>query len=295
MPTSPVAVVSLYTAAFLSFWGAVCLRRDNSAPIHHPLARGLQRGEIAPGIPRLDPGDYMANAAVLRMALNEVGTPGLDEKDCHASPRSFSVLLGGRLSHVRFGARAVCQLRRLKQISVGQASHTRQRRGLGEMAAFVLGRRLDASSEVDVTRIVVPPFRFTGDSVSLVDVDLGPLLEHEQLIGTWHTHPDGDLEEGVLSKTDLHFIRYGWVDFHGQVGALRGPSGAKRDLDWLFDIVEPRDGDWNVYAHDRDRLEELRQACETESMCPLDELRLTGSRYYLFTRFFDERSIFDDG
>src|SRR5206468_2623346 len=142
----------------------------------------------------------------------------------------------------------------------------------GEMAAFLLGRRFPGSSDVDVTRIVIPPFRFSGESVSLIDADLGPLLPREQFIGTWHTHPDGDLEEGVLSTTDLHFIRYGWVDFHGQVGALRSPGS---DIDWLFDIVEPRDGDWNVYAHDRERLEELRQACETERMCPLDELRLT--------------------
>jgi hypothetical protein len=290
MPTSPHAVLSLYLAAFLSLWGAIHLRTDNQTTEYNPLTRGLQRGELSPGIPRLDPDDAMANAAVLRMALNEVGIPGLDEKDCTAAPRSFSVLLGGRLSHIRFGARAVCQLRRLKKISVGQAY---TRRGLGEVAAFLLGRRLGTTSDVDVTRVIIPPFRFRSDSVALVDADLGPLLPREQLIGTWHTHPDGDLEEGILSTTDLHFIRYGYVDFHGQIGALRslGP-----DVDWLFDIVEPRDGDWNVYAHDRDRLEELRQSCETDAeKCPLDDLRLTGSRYYLFTRFFDERTPGEDG
>ena len=292
MPATPLAVVFLYAAAFLSFWGAVHLRREPDEMVHNPLARGLQRGEVAPGIPRLDPEDAMANAAVLKMALNEVGTPGFDENDCRAMPRSFSVLLAGKLSRVRFGARAVCQLRRLKQISIGQ-SDGRVRRGVGEMAAFILGRRLAGTSDVDVTRVVAPPFRFTGDSVRLVDADLGALLPREQLIGTWHTHPDGDLEEGVLSTTDLHFIRYGWIDFHGQVGALR--AATPNSLDWLFDIVEPRDGDWNVYAHDRERLEEIRQACETEHVCPLDELRLTGSRYYLFTRFFEERSPFDDG
>jgi hypothetical protein len=288
MPSSPHAVVSLYLAAFLSLWGAVHLRHDNETPVYNPLTRGLGRGELSPGIPRLDPDDAMANAALLRMALNEVGIPGLDEKECTASPRSFSVLLAGRLSHVRFGARAVCQLRRLKKISVGQAA---RRGGLGELAAFILGRRVGTSRDVDVTRVIVPPFRFRSDSVALVDADLGPLLPREQLIGTWHTHPDGDLEEGILSTTDLHFIRYGYVDFHGQVGALRRPC---QDVDWLFDIVEPRNGDWNVYAHDRDRLEELRQSCEADAeKCPLDDLRLTGSRFYLFTRFFDEKSPVD--
>jgi len=291
MPTSPHAVVSLYLAAFLSLWGAVHLRHDNETPVYNPLTRGLERGEVAPGIPRLDPDDAMANAAVVRMALNEVGIPGLDEKECQAVPRSFSVLLAGRLSNVRFGARAVCQLRRLKKISVGQAD---RRRGLGEVAAFILGRRLGHGSEVDVTRVIVPPFRFRSDSVALADADLGPLLPREQLIGTWHTHPDGDLEEGVLSTTDLHYIRYGYVDFHGQVGALRADGP---DLDWLFDIVEPREGDWNVYAHDRDRLEELRQRCEADpDRCPLDDLRLAGSHFCLFTRFFEERSPeLDDG
>jgi hypothetical protein len=137
-----------------------------------------------------------------------------------------------------------------------------------------------------VTRIVVPPFRFTRDSVKLVDADLGPLLAHEQLFGTNPTHPDGDLEQGVLSATDLHYMRFGWVDFHGQVGSLGHDS---QELDWLFDIVEPRDGDWNVYAHDRERLDELGLRCRVEGDCPLDELRLTGSRFYLFTRFFEER------
>src|SRR4051812_4208016 len=176
MPSSPYVVISLYLAAFLSILGAVQLRQENPERIHNPLARGLTRGEVTPGIPRLDPDDAMANAAVLKLALNEVGTPGFDERECKASPRSFSVLLAGRLSRVRFGARAVCQLRRLKQISVAQGVG---RRGLGEMAAFVLGRRMPGGNDVDVTRIVPPPFRFTRDTVSLIDADLGSLLPRE--------------------------------------------------------------------------------------------------------------------
>jgi hypothetical protein len=283
MPTAPVAVVSLYAAAFLSMIGAVQLRQEQPTSNHNPLARGLARGEVQPGIPLLLPDDAMANAALLKMALAEVGTPGLDEVECKAVPRSFSVKLGDQVSRVRFGARTVCQLRKLKRISVAQPGFGH--RGLGEVAAYILGRRLGKTAEVDVTRVLVPPFRFGRDTLSLIDADLGPLLPGEQFIGTYHTHPEGDLEQGVPSTIDLRFMRYGYVDFHGQVGALyaKGP-----DLDWLFDIVEPRDGDWNVYAHDRERLDEVRRSCLRDADCPLDELRLTGSRYYLFTRFFDE-------
>ena len=284
MPSSPYAVVSIYLAAFLSVIGAVHLRQEPYAVTHSPLARGVQRGELRPGIPRLDPDDAMANAAVLKLALNEVGTPGLDESECHASARRFSVLLAGRQSNLRFSSRAVCQLQKLKQISTAQPGFGKH--GLGEVAAFVLGRRLGDTPEVDVTRIVVPPFCFTGDTVTMLDADLGPLLPNERFIGTYHTHPEGDLEQGILSTTDLHYMRYGYVDFHGQVGALHG---TRSEVDWLFDIVEPRDGDWNVYAHDRALLDLLRELCESDH-CPLDELRLTGSRFYLFTRTFDERT-----
>ena len=153
---------------------------------------------------------------------------------------------------MRFGARTVCQLRRLKEISAAQPGFGV--RGLGEVAAFLLGRRLDEGSDVDVTRVVVPPFRFNRDAVTFQAADLGPLEAREQMIGTYHTHPDGDLEEGVLSETDLRFMKTGRVNFHGQIGPLRAPGPG---LDWLFDIVEPRDGDWNVYAHDQARLEEI--------------------------------------
>jgi hypothetical protein len=277
---------SLYLAAGITIVIASQLRTDWTEPERRPLERALSRGELSPGIPRLDPDDALGNAAVLRYALNEVGTPGFDESDCRARARSFTVLLDGRLSRVRFGARAVCQLRRLKEISVAQPGFGH--RGLGEVAAFVLGRRMTTQGPdaVDVTRIVVPPFKFTGDTVTLPDTDLGPLFDGEKLIGTYHTHPEGDLEQGVLSMTDLRYIKYGFIDFHGQIGSLRRPTA---DLDWLFDIVEPRDGEWNVYAHDRQRLTDLFDECSSEATCPVDNLRLTGSRYYLFTRYYEDR------
>src|SRR5262245_1018557 len=120
MPDSPIAVCALYLAAFITMIIAVQLRTDWTQPERRPLARALARGEIEPGVPRLDPDDAMANAAILRMQLAEVGTPGLDEHDCQASPRRFTILLDGRLSKVRFGARAVCQMQKLKRISVAQ-------------------------------------------------------------------------------------------------------------------------------------------------------------------------------
>jgi hypothetical protein len=286
MPTSPVFCCALYLAAGITLFIATQLRTEPLGPQRRPLERALARGEVGPGVPRLDPDDALANAAILKLQLNEVGTPGLDEDDCRSAARTFSILLDGRLSRVRFGARAVCQLRRLKQISVAQPGFGH--RGLGEVAAFVLGRRMitQGADDVDVTRIVVPPFKFTGDTVTMPDTDLGPLLAGEKFIGTYHTHPEGDLEQGVLSMTDLRYMKYGYIDFHGQVGSLRRPTA---ELDWLFDIVEPRDGDWNVYSHDRERLSELYDECSSEATCPVDNLRITGSRYYLFTRFYDDR------
>jgi hypothetical protein len=284
MPESRLAVCSLYLAAIITLVIAVQLRHDWTEPERRPLMRALSRGEIAPGVPQLDPDDALANAAVLRMQLAEVGTPGYDEHDCQAAPRTFNVLLDGELSRVRFGARAVCQMRRLKRISVAQPGFGH--RGLGEVAAFVLGRRAGDGEHVDVTRIVVPPFRFTGDTVTLIDADLGPLAKDEKLIGTYHTHPEDDLAQGVLSMTDLRYMHYGHIDFHGRVGAIGRPSA---DVDWLFDIVEPRDGDWNVFLHDRDKLRALFKTCVSEEKCAVDALRLTGSPYYLFTRYYEER------
>jgi hypothetical protein len=208
-------------------------------------------------------------------------------------PRTVSVLLDGKLSRVRFGARAVCQIRRLKQISAAQPGFGKH--GLGEVAAFILGRRMAAPADsdeeegdtVDVTRIVIPPFRFSRDSVRFIDADLGALLPHEKLIGTYHTHPDDDLTQGLLSMTDLAFMHRGHADFHGEVGWL-GRKSPK--VDWLLDIVEPRDGHWNVFAHDAGRLAELHRRCQTGPTCPLDQLRIVGSPYYVLTRFYEERS-----
>ena len=250
------------------------------APLR-PLDRALARGEIARGAPRLDPEDPMANAAVLMATLEDVGHPGLGGGEpCAARGRSFAMLKDGRLRRVRFGGRAVCQLQRLKAISAAQPG------GLGEVAAFVLGRALPKSGDVDVSRIVVPPFRFTRDTLTFVAADLGPLLPGEQFIGTYHTHPEGDAEQGVLSEIDLGYMQVGRADFHGRVGDL-GAAGP--DADWLFDIVEPRDGDWNVYAHDPRRLGELLDHCRRERDCPVNELRLAGSPFYLLVRHYEER------
>jgi proteasome lid subunit RPN8/RPN11 len=232
-------------------------------------------------VPRLDPDDAMANAAVLETVLSEVPQAGGD--GCLATPRGFSVMVSGRLSQVHFGARAVCQLQRLKEISAAQPGFGAH--GLGEVAAFLLGRRLGEGPDVDVIRMVVPPFRFTRDTVTFVAADLGPLQTGEQFIGTYHTHPEGDVQQGVLSDIDLRYLRTGYADFHGQVGLLSRPS---KEIDWLFDIVDPCDGDWNVFAHDGRRLQELSLACDAGPACPLEQLRLAGSPYYLLTRYNEE-------
>jgi hypothetical protein len=276
MLSTPATAVTLYLSSALVLSGAFAIRSDPPEDPIRPLERAHARGEVAPGIPRLDPADPMANQAVLMEALADA-----DPTACHR--RTIALATNGRLSRVRFGRRPVCQLARLKEISVAQPGFGA--RGLAEVAAFVLGRR--TRGDVEVTRIVVPPFRFTGDTLSFVPADLGPLDDGEQLIGTYHTHPDDDWHQGLLSRVDLGFMRSGHVDFHGRVGWLDHES---RDLDWLFDIVEPRNGDWNVFAHDRDVLDQLTSRCEIGD-CPLNALRLPGTAYYLLARYYEDRGL----
>jgi len=285
--------VSLRLAACLTYgFGillvllALYLKPVRGLPTVHTLQRGLSRGELGPGIPRLDENDAMANAAVLNAALARVPHPGLGAEGhlCGMRARSFAVLLQKRLSRVRFGARSVCQLRRLKEISQAQPGFGPH--GLAEVPAFILGRRLAGGDDVDVTRILVPPFRFGSDSLTFEAADLGPLEPGELFLGTYHTHPEDDLSQGVLSETDIDYMHSGFVDFAGDLGPLDKPSAK---LDWLFDIVEPRDGDWNVYAHDALRLHALRERCARESPCPLNELRIGGSPFNLFVRVYEER------
>lgn len=287
-----IAAFASYGLGVLMLLGGLYLRPDRSLKTVHTLQRALSRGEVSPDIPRLDANDAMANAAVLNAALSVVTHPGLrpsgpiaeSAPPCTQRARSFAVFIDGRLSRVRFGARSVCQLLRLKQISTSQPGFGP--RGLAEVPAFVLGRRLAGGEDVDVTRLVVPPFRFGGDNLTFEAANLGPLQEGERFIGTYHTHPEDDVAQGVLSETDLDYMQNGFVDFQGAVGSLDRPSP---HLDWLFDIVEPRDGSWNVYAHDRRRLAELRERCVRETPCPLNELRLAGSPFNLFARVYDER------
>lgn len=279
----PQIVLALYFSGALALTTGLQLEVPREPRSKSPLERGHSRGEVAGGIPRLDGGDPAANAALLREALAAVPHDG----GCDAVPRHFALLVDQRLSRVRFPARVVCQLQLLKRISVAQPGFGR--RGLAEVAGFVLGRRLPGSADVDVSRIVVPPFRFTGETITFLPADLGPLLPDEVFLGTYHTHPEGDLTQGVLSEVDLRFMEEGYVDFHGQVGWLANPRGG---VEWLFDIVEPRSGDWNVYAHDRARLAALARQCAAGA-CPVDQLRITGSPFYLFTRFYEERD--DEG
>ena len=261
------------------------LRIEPRAEPVNPLERARLRGEVRPGIPHLDADDAMGNSILLTTILADRERA----KTCTARPRFFAIRLGaeGRLSRVRFGKRTVCQLQQLKEISMAQADGSG--RALGEVAAFILGRRIPGGSDVDVTRLVIPPFSFSSDSVTFPRADLGPLQEGEQMIGTYHTHPDGDVEEGVPSEVDLRFMETGYIDFHGQVGTLKRP---RPGLDWLFDIIEPRDGDWNIFAHDQERLRNLLDLCQshgpTDTICPVDELRISGSPYYLLTRFYEE-------
>lgn len=288
-----------YGLGIVALGAAFWMKPERPPAAVHSLQRALSRGEVAPALPRLDASDAMANAAVLNAVLAEVVHPDFPgvapdrNRACTARARSFAILLDGRLSRVRFGARSVCQLQLLKQISVAQPGFGP--RGVAEVAAFVLGRRLhvpgQAAVDVDVTRIVVPPFRFGDATLTFASADLGPLADGELFIGTYHTHPEGDITQGVLSETDLEYMQRGFVDFAGQIGTLGADAGVRSGrLDWLFDIVDPREGDWNVYAHDAVRLRELATLCTQKSPpCPLNELRIAGSRFHLLARTYDER------
>jgi len=160
-------------------------------------------------------------------------------------------------------------------------------RGLAELAAFLLARPIGDDTTLELKRIVIPPFHFTSDAITFLDADLGSLGPSELLVGTYHTHPDDDLSEGLLSVTDLRYMHQGHIDFHGAVGWLAHPTGG---LDWVFDIVDPREGAWNVFAHDVARLDAVRQGCDRprSQSCRLDDLRIAGSPYYLLVRTYEE-------
>jgi hypothetical protein len=280
MWSSPRTTLLLYSLSALTLTGAFQVWIPPSGRAVRPLERALTRGEVSAGIPRLDPDDPMANAAILGEALE---TPAA--RTCASAPRSFLVRLNGRTRRVRVPSRIVCQLAMLKEISIAQPGFGA--RGLAEVAAFLLGRPLGDDTAIELSRVVIPPFHFTRDTITFLDADLGPLRPGELLVGTYHTHPDDDVSEGLLSVTDLRFMRQGRIDFHGAIGWLDDP---KPGLDWIFDIVDPREGAWNVFAHDTARLDIVRLSCAQprEPECRLDDLRIAGSPYYLLVRTYEE-------
>lgn len=275
-------VCALYAIGVGSAILALSHKRRPPIPSVHALERARERGLIDDTVPRLDPQDAFANAAILNAILEEVPHPSLSpDAPCQAKARIVAVQLDGKLSRVRFSGRQVCQLKRLKDVSIRQEGLGRDE--VAEVAAFLLGKRL--GSDVDVTRVLVPPFRFSGDSLDFLAADLGPLQPGEQLIGTYHTHPGDELHQGVLSETDLTYMVSGQVELEGQGSALNDPGPR---TDWLLDIVDPKRGDFCIYAHDRKRLQALHERCRLLSPCPLNELRLGGSDLNLYVRFYEE-------
>ena len=277
-------VCALYAIGLGAAILALSQNRRTPVPSVHALDRARERGMIDDLVPRLDPQDAFANAAILNAILEEVPHPGLhSDAACQARARIIAVQLNGTLSRVRFSGRQVCQLKRLKEVSTRQEGLGRDE--VAEVAAFLLGKRL--GNDVDVTRVLVPPFRFSGDTLDFLAADLGPLAPGEQLIGSYHTHPGDELNQGVLSETDLAYMVSGQVELDGH-GRSLNESGPRTD--WLLDIVDPKRGDWNAYAHDRKRLLELLGRCGQNAACPLNELRLGGSEFNLYVRFYEEQS-----
>ena len=274
-------VCALYAIGLGAAILALSQNRRTPVPSVHALDRARERGMIDDLVPRLDPQDAFANAAILNAILEEVPHPGLhSDAACQARARIIAVQLSGTLSRVRFSGRQVCQLKRLKEVSTRQEGLGRDE--VAEVAAFLLGKRL--GNDVDVTRVLVPPFRFSGDTLDFLAADLGPLAPGEQLIGSYHTHPGDELNQGVLSETDLAYMVSGQVELDGH-GRSLNESGPRTD--WLLDIVDPKRGDWNAYAHDRKRLLELLGRCGQNAACPLNEIRLGGSEFNLYVRYYE--------
>lgn len=277
-------VLALYGVGVAGIFFGLSRKRETQVASVHPLARALSRGFVAHHVPRLSKDDAFANAAILNALLDEATGP-TNDKGCAKNARLVAVMLSGRLSRVRFSGRQVCKLQRLKEVSVRQENLESE--SVAEVAAFLVGKRL--GDDVDVTRIVVPPFRFSGDTLDFVAAEAGPLGPGEQFLGTYHTHPGNELEQGVLSETDLLFLVTGRVRFAGQGDDPAAQAALKTS--WLVDIVEPRHGDWNVFAHDSRRLSALLARCQSGPICPLNELRLGGSDFHLGVRFYEEPSM----
>ena len=221
-----------------------CAQEASAIPPVHALERARERGLIGDLIPRLDPQDAFANAAVLSALLDEVPHPRLSTgSDCQARARLLVVMLDGRLSRVRFrGGRSVSFAGSKKCRRDRGACQKRSRRSGGVSARQAARRRrgCHASGGAAVS--------FSGDTLDFIAADLGPLSPGEQLIGTYHTHPGSELEQGVLSETDLAYMVSGRAEIGGQGASLNDPGP---QTDWLIDIVDPKWGDWNAFAHDR--------------------------------------------
>ena len=75
MVNPPQAAVTLYLSGFLALGTGLQLAPPRDEHPQSPLGRGEARGEVAAGIPRLDPGDGMANSALLMASLARVPNP----------------------------------------------------------------------------------------------------------------------------------------------------------------------------------------------------------------------------
>ena len=77
------------------------------------------------------------------------------------------------------------------------------------------------------------------------------------------------------------------IDFHGQVGTSRPRPG----LDWLFDH-RAAGRRLEHLRHDKERLKNLLDLCQTTApptpSARWTKLRISGSPYYLLTRFYEE-------
>ena len=227
---------------------------DDEPELLHSVSRSLRRG-------------YLVTTA----------TSGKEALEILRKDQSFAVIMSDMRMPGMDGAEFLAQARLLVPDAVRVLLT-----GFTEMAPVI-----HAINDGRIFRFLNKPIE-KEQLLSVIDAAAAQhrLQAGEQFIGTYHTHPDGDLLQGVLSETDLGYMQSGFVDFAGTVGAL---GTASSQLDWLFDIVDPRLGDWNVYAHDAARLRALHARCQLQSPCPINELRIAGSAFNLYSHVYEER------
>lgn len=226
------------------------------------------------------------NARKVRDALDSIVFASEDVANEPA--REFNVDAPGRGSlRVVFPRRHLERLRLMKQISMNQPGLDDYH--VAEIPAYIFG--VERDGEVVVTRTEVADFTFEGDTISVLRPKVADLRTGEKIVGTYHTHPYDAERWGVLSEYDIIGVcREINIELSG--GRIINPRQNPDKFNHLFDIVDPRNGDWSVYVHNEriyDQLNEIYESSRARrrGIRPVNEMRRPTSPYYLRIDFKD--------